>query len=75
VQDNARKSDTIHKIQLGGLVIKAGLGTADKAVLLGLLVDAREALKRPGELERLRRLGDAEFGAKSDARTTTVDAG
>ena len=34
-----RKRDTHEKIQLGGIVIKAGLRTVDKAVLLGALLD------------------------------------
>ncbi len=30
-----RKADTRHKIQLGGLIIKAGLGHVDAMALLG----------------------------------------
>jgi hypothetical protein len=33
-----RKADTRHKIQPGGLTIKAGLGHVDAMALLGLLV-------------------------------------
>lgn len=42
-----RKYDTRRKIQMGGLVIKAGLGPLhdeDKAILLGILVDAAAKL-------------------------------
>ena len=34
-----RKRDAHEKIQLGGVVIKAGLRTVDKAVLLGALLE------------------------------------
>ena len=34
-----RKRDAHEKIQLGGIVIKAGLRTVDKAVLLGALLE------------------------------------
>ena len=37
-----RKQDTHRKIQLGGLIIKAGLHHEPTAVLLGLLLDAKE---------------------------------
>ncbi len=39
-----RKEDTRRKIQLGGLIKKAGLATESTAVLLGLLLEARELL-------------------------------
>ena len=35
-----RKRDAHAKIQLGGVVIKAGLRSVDKAVLLGALLEA-----------------------------------
>lgn len=35
-----RKADTRRKIELGGLVIKAGMGEFDKAVVLGALIHA-----------------------------------
>ena len=35
-----RKADTRRKIELGGLVIKAGMGEFDKAVVLGALIYA-----------------------------------
>ena len=40
-----RREDTRRKIQLGGLIIKAGLADEPAAVLLGLLVEASKALK------------------------------
>lgn len=42
-----RKTDTRHKIQLGGLVVKAGLGGEPSNVLLGMLVEAARALNGP----------------------------
>jgi hypothetical protein len=41
----ARKKDTRRKIQLGGLVKKAGLDNIPAAVLLGLLMEAAESLQ------------------------------
>ncbi len=40
-----RKTDTRRKIQLGGLVIKAGLENETTATILGLLLDAAENLQ------------------------------
>jgi hypothetical protein len=61
--DAQRKADTYRKILLGGLVIKAGVGDADKAVILGALLDAKARCDRdPAERERLKTLGDREFG-------------
>lgn len=62
-----RKVDTRDKIQLGGLVKKARLGDEATALLLGMLVEAREALDGPdGELTRRRwqRRGAAIFDAE-----------
>ena len=54
-----RKSDTRHKIQLGGLIIKAGLGHVDAMALLGLLVTHGDAARDPGEQQHLRDVGRA----------------
>jgi conjugative transfer protein TraD len=64
-----RKQDTRNKIQMGGLVIKAGLQDVyelDKAVLLGMLVDAKAKLdeKDDAYFKRLKELGDREFNNK-----------
>ena len=40
-----RKAATRHKIQLGGLVVKAGLGAEPPAVLLGILLEAARRLQ------------------------------
>lgn len=61
---DARKQDTRNKIQLGGLVIKAGLAEEETAIILGALVLAAEAINGPeGEIarRRFRRIGDRVF--------------
>ena len=58
-----RKADTRHKIQLGGLVIKAGLGHVDAMALLGLLVMHGDAARDPGEQQHLREVGRTYAGA------------
>ena len=42
-----RKLDTRRKIQFGGLVIKAGLGAEELAVILGILTAAARVLNGP----------------------------
>ena len=48
-----RKKDTREKIQLGGLIVKAGLRYEKRALLLGMLIDAAERA-RASEAERER---------------------
>src|SRR5271155_579566 len=65
VADADRRLDTRHKIQLGGLVIKAGLGDEEAAVILGLLTAAKRGLSSPNAADSRRRwkeLGDQAFG-------------
>ena len=62
-----RKADTRHKIQLGGLVIKAGFGHIDAMALLGLLVTHRDAVRDPGEQQHLREVGRTFAGAVREA--------
>jgi hypothetical protein len=56
-----RKRDTREKIQLGGIVVKAGLRTADRAVILGGLIDLAQRLDNQKEWARLRAIGKAAF--------------
>jgi hypothetical protein len=56
-----RKRDTREKIQLGGLVIKAGLKNQDKALILGALIDATERIRDVTEFARLLAIGNAAF--------------
>jgi Conjugal transfer protein TraD len=52
-----RKADTRRKIELGGLIIKAGAADLDAMVLLGLLAEAHARVVAPGEYDRLQSLG------------------
>ncbi|MEY9643595.1 hypothetical protein ABIF66_011888 [Bradyrhizobium japonicum] len=59
----ARKKDTREKIELGGLIAKAGLRYEKRAVLLGALIELR---RRPrtdeAERARLAAIGVEAFG-------------
>ncbi|WP_047462324.1 type IV conjugative transfer system coupling protein TraD [Rhizobium rhizogenes] len=59
----ARKKDTREKIELGGLIVKAGLRHEKRALLLGMLIDAASRVK-VDENERLRltAIGAEAFG-------------
>ena len=53
-QSDARKKDTREKIQLGGLIAKAGLRYEKRALLLGLLIEgASRIAANEAERERL----------------------
>jgi hypothetical protein len=60
-QTEARKKDAREKIQLGGLVVKAGLRSENRAVILGVLVDAAARLNDATERARLTAIGKAIF--------------
>lgn len=63
----ARKKDTRDKIALGGLIAKAGLRYERRALLLGLLIDARQRLKEnEAERARLTEIGEKAFGREPD---------
>lgn len=57
----ARRLDTRQKIELGGLVVKAGLRHADRAFLLGLLMHAAQLDPASPEYQRLKTLGQYAF--------------
>jgi hypothetical protein len=60
---DARKKDTREKIELGGLIVKAGLRYETRALLLGLLIDASHRLKGDdAEQSRLTAIGVEAFG-------------
>jgi len=70
-QMDARSLDTRNKIQLGGLVILAGLGNEESAVLLGLLTLAASELAGPDKdaaRAHFRRTGDRAFKAREAQR-------
>ena len=76
-----RKKDTREKIQLGGLVVKAGLREMNKAVLLGWLCELAKRLNSdPCEWARLEAIGRQGFeddGQKDGApdHAGSIDAG
>ncbi|MCZ4431952.1 type IV conjugative transfer system coupling protein TraD [Agrobacterium sp. SOY23] len=58
----ARKKDTREKIELGGLIVKAGLRYQKRALLLGALIDiARRIEGNEGERARLIAIGAEAF--------------
>lgn len=60
---DARKKDTREKIELGGLIVKAGLRYQKRALLLGALIDvARRIEGDEGERSRLLAIGAEAFG-------------
>lgn len=63
----ARKKDTREKIELGGLIVKAGLRYEKRALLLGLLIDAGRRLSGDDkERLRLTAIGVEAFGHDSE---------
>lgn len=66
-QTEDRKKDTREKIQLGGLIAKAGLRYEKRALLLGLLIDGASRIKADGnERTRLLAIGERAFADDSD---------
>ena len=58
----ARKKDAREKIELGGLIVKAGLRYEKRALLLGLLIDAGQRIKADeGERSSLTEIGAKAF--------------
>ena len=68
-----RKKDTREKIQLGGLIAKAGLRYEKRALLLGLLIDAKRNLAANAE-ERARLLAIGEEAFQNDAKEADISA-
>ena len=59
---DARKKDTRDKIELGGLIVKAGLRFEKRALLLGALIDLQRRLKSDRhERSRLTAIGAEAF--------------
>ncbi|WP_413712584.1 type IV conjugative transfer system coupling protein TraD [Rhizobium sp. Rhizsp82] len=60
---DARRQDTREKIELGGLIVKAGLRYEKRALLLGALIDLSQRLKSDeSERARLLAIGAEAFG-------------
>lgn len=65
---NTRKQDTRSKIELGGLVIKAGLSNEPKAIVLGALLLAAATLKgQDANANRARFAAEGEAAFKGDS--------
>ena len=59
----ARTKDTREKIALGGLIVKAGLRYESRALLLGLLIEAKTQIdNNETERARLTAIGTEAFG-------------
>ncbi|EIM72720.1 putative TraD [Nitratireductor aquibiodomus RA22] len=66
-QSEARKKDTREKIQLGGLIAKAGIRYEKRALLLGLLIDGASRIKcDQAERARLMAIGMKAFADDPD---------
>ncbi|MUZ74448.1 type IV conjugative transfer system coupling protein TraD [Agrobacterium vitis] len=64
---DTRKKDTREKIELGGLIVKAGLRYEKRALLLGALIDLSKRLKADEmERSRLTAIGAEAFGKSDD---------
>ena len=63
---DARKKDAREKIELGGLIIKAGLRYEKRALLLGALIELKQKLGADnGERQRLTAIGAEAFSDDS----------
>ncbi|KQQ44763.1 conjugal transfer protein TraD [Rhizobium sp. Leaf311] len=64
---DARKKETRDKIELGGLIVKAGLRFEKRALLLGALIDLQKRLKSDdNERSRLTAIGAEAFGNEGE---------
>ncbi|MBY3123256.1 conjugal transfer protein TraD [Rhizobium leguminosarum] len=60
-----RKRQAREKFLLGGVVVKAGLSKADRAFLLGGLIELARVIPGSAEHRRLRDIGEKAFKASS----------
>jgi len=58
---NERRKKIREKIALGGLIVRAGLREADRAYLLGVLLEAAKVVAGSQEHERLKTAGTLAF--------------
>jgi len=64
---DTRKRDTREKIELGGLIVKAGLRYEKRALLLGALIELAGRIRSDeGERSRLAAIGAEAFGNDSE---------
>lgn len=69
---NDRKRETRDKIIFGGLIIKAGLRKADRAFLLGALIEASRIPSDTAQYRQLHEIGMEAF--RADARMTNSES-
>ena len=70
-----RRRDAHEKILLGGLVVKAGLRDEDKAIIMGLLIEAADRLGDMQVREQYRLRGKAIFDNDRQTRDAAGGAG
>ncbi len=68
---NDRKRETREKMIFGGLIIKAGLRKADRAFLLGALIEASRISPDTAQYRELHKIGMEAF--RADARVTNSE--
>nr|ASK49572.1 conjugal transfer protein TraD [Agrobacterium larrymoorei] len=67
ITSDARKKGTREKIELGGLIVKAGLRYEKRSLLLGLLIDANRRIRGDEtEKARLAAIGAEAFGNEGE---------
>jgi hypothetical protein len=71
-----RKRDAREKFLLGGIVVRAGLSKADRAFLLGGLIELAKLEPSSAEHRRLSNIGEKEFRVSSPdlAEATSLEA-
>ena len=74
VVKDIRKKDTREKIILGGLIVKAGLRGADRALLLGALLDLANAAPDSERHARFLAAGRLAFAADRELEKGEPDA-
>lgn len=67
-----RKTDTRERLLLGSIVVKAGLARADRAFLLGGLIELARLGPDSPERQRLRKTGEEAFGAEPPAAPSPI---
>ncbi|CUX06727.1 Conjugal transfer protein TraD [Agrobacterium fabacearum S56] len=64
---DARRKDTREKIELGGLIVKAGLRYEKRVLLLGILIDASRRIRGDdAERSRLTVIGAEAFDREGE---------
>jgi len=66
-----RKREAREKFLLGGIVVRAGLSSADRAFLLGGLLELARVMPGTAEHRRLRDIGEVAF--RDEASRSRVD--